>query len=177
MQGRGEAKTMATDEGSDRGTTPGSSQEHPLDALTRGMASRTLSRGRALQLVSAAILGGSGLPALFSRLAGAQSTASEPTVASGFEGSPIQASDAGCRAGPAIDNHRCPENQCRGRLDCFCATTAGGDKVCASIGFEKVCPNRDQCDGNRDCPRGELCIQIGGCCGHPHRNLCVAPCP
>ena len=139
-----------------------------FDELSQGLASGAISRRRALKLAGAAILGSTGLLALFSRAAGAQSILdqTDPTVA---------ASDPGCQGEPAINNRRCPENHCRGRSDCACAETVSGEKRCVDVIFEN-CPRRDQCDNNQDCPRGEICIKVGGCCGNPRRNLCVFPC-
>jgi hypothetical protein len=139
-----------------------------FDELSQGLASDAISRRRALKLAGAAILGSTGLLALFPRAAGAQSIMdqTEPTIA---------ASDPGCQGEPAINNRRCPENNCRGRFDCLCAETVHGDKKCVELIFER-CPQQDQCDDGRDCPRGEICIKVGGCCDHPRRNLCVSPC-
>ena len=160
---------MSTDRRKEAGTRQDRITEHSLDALTKALASRTLSRGRALKLAGAALLGNTGLLALFPRAAWAQ------TVGNGIEGPTIQASDPGCQGEPAIDNRRCPGNTCWGRSDCLCTTTVDGDKKCVELLFES-CPNRDQCDSNRDCPQGELCVKVGGCCGNRRRNLCAFPC-
>ncbi len=140
-----------------------------FDELSQGIASGAISRRRALKLAGAAILGSTGLLALFPRAAGAQSIMDEtgPTIA---------ASDPGCRGEPAINNRRCPENRCGGGPECACAETVNGDKRCVNLD-EEVCPRRDQCDDGRDCPRGEVCIKVGACCGgRTRRNLCVRPC-
>jgi hypothetical protein len=139
-----------------------------FDELSKGLASGAISRRRALKLAGAAILGSTGLLALFPRVAGAQSIMdeTEPTIA---------ASDPGCRGEPAINNRRCPNNICRGREDCLCAETVHGDKRCVELLFES-CPRRDQCDDSRDCPKGEICIKVGGCCRNRRRNLCAFPC-
>ena len=47
------------------------SEGHPFDELTKGLASGTISRGRALKLTGAAILGSAGLLSLFPGVAGA----------------------------------------------------------------------------------------------------------
>jgi hypothetical protein len=139
-----------------------------FDELSQGIASGAISRRRALKLAGAAVLGSMGLLALFPRAAGAQSIMDETEAT-------IAASDPGCRGEPAINNRRCPENTCRGRFDCACAETVHGDKKCVELIFER-CPQQDQCNDGRDCPRGEVCIKVGGCCGRPRRNLCVSPC-
>jgi hypothetical protein len=144
------------------------SQGQLFDELSEGLASGAISRRRALKLAGAAILGSTGLLALFPRAAGAQTILDEtgPTIAR---------SDRGCRGELAINNRRCPENFCGGQVDCLCAETVRGDKKCVELGIER-CPQQDQCDRNEDCRRGEVCIKIGGCCGRPRRNLCVGLC-
>jgi hypothetical protein len=139
-----------------------------FDELSQGIASGAISRGRALKLASAAVLGSTGLLALFPRAAGAQSIEEEtgPTIA---------VSDPACQGEPAINNRRCPENRCEGDPECACAETVSGDKRCVNLADEQ-CPRRDQCDRNRDCPQGEICIKVGGCCEGRRRNLCVRPC-
>jgi hypothetical protein len=139
-----------------------------FDELSQEFASGAISRRRALKLAGAAFLGSTGLLALFPRMASAQSILDQtgPTIA---------ASDPGCRGEPAINNRRCPENNCRGRFDCQCAETVRGEKKCVELLFED-CPRRDQCNNSRQCPENEVCIKVGGCCGNPRRNLCVSPC-
>jgi hypothetical protein len=146
----------------------GASEGQLFDELASGLASGTISRRRALKLAGAAILGSTGLLALFPGVAGAQSILdqTEPGTTD---------SDPGCQGEPAINNKRCPDNGCRGRFDCLCAETVGGGKRCVELAFER-CPGRDQCDSNEDCPQGEFCIKVGGCCGRRRRNLCVSPC-
>ena len=140
-----------------------------FDELSQGIASGAISRRRALKLAGAALLGSMGLLALFPRVAGAQSIVPDDEVG-------VAASDPGCQGEPAINNRRCPEeNRCGGDPECACAETVGGDKRCVNLRIER-CPRRDQCDRNRDCPQGEICIKVGGCCGNPRRNLCVRPC-
>jgi hypothetical protein len=128
-----------------------------FDEVAKGLAAGTISRRRALKLTGSALLGG-GLLAMFPGVASAQVNAQQQ-----------------CQGEPAINNRRCPTNRCGGNPDCNCATTVGGEKTCVNLREER-CPNRDQCDRNRDCRRGEVCIQVGGCCGNPRRNLCVRTC-
>jgi hypothetical protein len=140
-----------------------------FDELSQGIASGAISRRRALKLAGAAILGSTGLLALFPRAAGAQSSIMDKT------GPTIARSDRGCRGEPAINNRRCVDNPCGGQIDCLCAETVRGDKKCVELGIER-CPRRDQCDRNEDCRRGEVCVKVGGCCGRPRRNLCAGLC-
>ena len=159
---------MTSEDGPADGDRRGPSTGHVLDALAMGLARRTLPRGRALKLAGTALLGGAGFPAWL------RGTAAAQRVLDGATGPATAASDPGCQGEAAINDRRCPENTCRGRVDCACAETTGGDKRCVAVGLER-CPNRDQCDVDRDCPRGEICVKVGGCCG-PWRNLCVFQC-
>jgi hypothetical protein len=125
-----------------------------LDEVAKGLAEGTISRGQAIKLGGAALLGSIGLLSLFPGVAGAQ---------------------GGCEDKQAINNRRCPESPCGRCPDCFCARTVGGRKRCLDF-TDAFCPQTDECDRNRDCPGDELCVQVAGCCGSP-KNLCVPPCP
>jgi hypothetical protein len=136
------------------------SEEQLFDELSRGLAAGAISRGRALKLAGAAILGSAGLLTLFPGVAGARS-------------------DPQCRGEPSFNNRNCRgASTCRGRINqnCACAKTVSGDKRCVQLRNQLPCPGRDQCDGRGDCRRGAVCIQVGGCCGHPRRNLCIDLC-
>jgi hypothetical protein len=132
-----------------------------LDEVARGLAAGTISRGEAIKLGGAALLGSMGVLSLFAGKAEAQGV---------------------CEGIPAISNERCPEQRsicgpCG--TSCRCARTVSGRKRCVITSGE-ICPDRDECDSNSDCPDNELCIQIAGCCGalgRPGRNLCVRRCP
>ena len=82
---------------------------------------------------------------------------------------------ANCQGKPAANNRRCVQNPCAGGGNCFCWETITGDNSCVNIGNLR-CPKRDECDRNRECGGGEVCIKIGGCCGHPERNACAPLC-
>ena len=138
-----------------------------FDEVAKGLAAGTISRRRALKLVGSALLGG-GLLAMFPGVARAQSIVANDGVSVAGHRNP------GCKGEPAINNRGCPGNFC-GHGGCYCAETVGGEKKCVDIGNAR-CPNRDKCDSNRDCPRGEVCVKIGGCCGHPRRNDCLPLC-
>jgi hypothetical protein len=130
-----------------------------FDQAAKGLAEGTISRGRALKLAGSALLGG-GLLALSPGVAGAQVSV-----------------EAVCEGKPAISNKACPSSRCGDpSSSCFCAKTVSGAKKCVNL-ENAQCPPQDQCDRNRDCATGEVCIQVGGCeCGHPRRNLCVPKC-
>ncbi len=135
------------------------SEEYSFDELAKGLATGALSRRQALKLAGAALLGGA---FGFFSLQG-------PALG--------QVEAAAACSGPAIDNDRCVANRCGGtrRRPCLCAETVSGNKRCVNLRGES-CPNTDQCDSNADCDQDEVCIKVGGCCGHPGRNLCVRRC-
>lgn len=86
--------------------------------------------------------------------------------------------DRSCRGKTAISNNVCPRriNRCRGRRFCTCARTVGGDKKCIDLrSFH--CPTVDECDGDRDCGAGAVCVKVGACCGNKRRNACFRQCP
>jgi hypothetical protein len=122
------------------------------------------------ELVEAA-KGSSGLLALFPGMVGAQGTVGETAL------NVMVVGRGGCKEGePAIGNNSCRANQCGDRDGlCFCATTVDGRKRCVNL-RDAVCPKRDECDRNRDCPGDRICIRSAGCCGHLRRNDCVKPC-
>ncbi len=84
-----------------------------------------------------------------------------------------------CRNKSAINNKRCPpgpEVDCSPTNDrCECTVTVNGNTRCVDYTGTQ-CPDRDECDRNRDCRQGEVCARVGGCCGNPRRNLCVPLC-
>jgi len=125
-----------------------------FDEVAKGLAAGTISRGRALKLAGSALLGG-GMLAMFPGVAGAQ--------------------QGGCADKQAINNKRCPRSKCGLNNNCRCATTVRGEKTCVNF-RNAVCPTRDECDSTRDCRRGEVCVKVGGCCGHSGRNLCARKC-
>jgi hypothetical protein len=85
--------------------------------------------------------------------------------------------DQSCVGKAAISNTICPRfRQCRGRAFCTCARTVGGDKKCIDLGSAH-CPNVDECDGDRDCPSGAVCVKVGACCDNVRRNACWRQCP
>ncbi len=139
-----------------------------FDEVAKGIASGTISRRRVLKLTGTALLG-SGLLAMFPGVAGAQSIVPDDEVSVEGHRNP------GCQGEAAINNRKCPNNRCGRGHSCFCAQTVSGEKRCVNL-KNAVCPNRDECDRDRDCPRGEVCIKVGGCCGRPRRNDCRPLC-
>jgi hypothetical protein len=134
---------------------PHSQLAESLDEVAKGLAEGTISRGQAIKLSGAALLGSIGLLSLFPGVAGAE---------------------GGCADQPAINNRRCAQSPCGNCPDCLCARTVSGRKRCLDFSG-KWCPDTDECDRNRDCPGEEVCIQMAGCCEGSRKNLCVPPCP
>ena len=135
--------------------------EHFFDELTRTLTFGPPSRRQALRL-----LAGGALAAVFGWGAGAgEAGAVEATR-----------TDQSCVGEPAISNTVCPRfRSCRRRF-CSCARTVGGDKKCVDL-RSAHCPTVDECDGDRDCPSGAVCVKVGACCGNTRRNACFRQCP
>jgi hypothetical protein len=143
------------------------SEGHLFDEVSKGLASGAISRRRALKLTGAAILGSTGLLALFPGVAGAQ------TIVGGTQPAVVLA--GGCQDARAINNRRCNPDSCGGNQNCFCAETVSGNRRCVNLRDER-CPRQDECDSNGDCTGDQICIKVGGCCGNERRNDCVRPC-
>ena len=125
-----------------------------FDEAAQGLAGGTISRSQALKLTGSALLGG-GLLAIFPEAAGAQ--------------------EAQCRDRAAINNNRCPRSRCGLNNNCRCATTVRNVKMCVTF-RNASCPRRNECNSTRNCRRGEVCVVVGGCCGHKKRHLCAPKC-
>ena len=127
-------------------------RESSFDALAKGMASGTISRGKALRLMGAALLGGT--------------LASVPGIASA---KPNKPEGAKCK-----HNFQCASGQCvEGRCGEVCGgeivtPVGGGDPVCACSGTCEV-----SCD---DCPSGTICTTEVSECGGLVPFACVTAC-
>lgn len=143
-----------------RGYTP---TGHPFDGLTRALTVEPPSRRQALRL-----LAGGALATLFGWSVGAEEAGAVE----------IERTDRSCAGDPVISNRRCPRriSRCGGRRFCTCARAVGGDKKCVDL-RSAHCPTVDECDGNRDCPSGAVCVKVGGCCRNRRRNACWRQCP
>ena len=126
-----------------------------------------ISRRRAVGALVASVTPFAGL-ALGSRRAAAQDLAAAAEVSG-------EASDGKCQGKAAFNNKHCAADRCSRNGACVCATTTHGDKRCVSL-VGAVCPTRDECNNDKQCGKGEVCIKIGGCCGHGKRNLCIDVC-
>lgn len=133
---------------------------HPFDELTRALTMEPPSRRQALRL-----LAGGALATVFGWGAG---------EAGAVE---TRRTDGSCAGKRAISNTVCPRRliTCR-RNFCTCARTVGGDKKCVDL-RSAHCPTIDECDGDRDCPSGAVCVKVGACCGNKRRNACWRQCP
>jgi len=123
-------------------------EEYSFDELAKGLASGTLSRRKALKLISTTILG-TGVLAFF------------PGVSTAAEGARCPDSGTGC------------DVECRGDIarkrDCRCIRTAEGKRKCV----RPCCSNRG-CDSSSDCRSGEVCMRTE-CCGDV-RGVCAPKC-
>jgi hypothetical protein len=135
---------------------------HPFDEMSRALAAEMPSRRRALRLLTGGTLG-----ALFGWGVGVDEVGAVE----------VMRTDKSCADKPAISNRRCPRfHKCRDSNFCTCARTVGGDKKCIDL-RSAHCPTVDECDGNRDCPSGAVCVKVGACCGNERRNACFRQCP
>jgi hypothetical protein len=132
-----------------------------LDEVAKELATGRISRGRAIKLSGAALLGSMGLLSL------------SPAVATAEEV---------CEGKAAVNNKTCSSielTRCRANLTdrlCSCFKTVSGSTRCINVTGGLDCPTTDECDRNRDCPGDEVCVKIGGCCGGSRKNLCASPC-
>ena len=91
-----------------------------------------------------------------------------------FTGPTPADTDPTCKGKPAINDRACRAAGCTRDHDCGCATTVNGQKRCVNLGTAR-CPLRDQCDRNKHCARGRVCVRVGGCCGRD-RYACLLLC-
>src|SRR5215208_7027886 len=162
---------------------PMAREESFFDALARGLADGSITRGKALRLMGAALAGGA-LGSL-----GIREAAGDPP---------------GCkRAG----KHCTRNDQCCGSLVCVSGTSetptttttspptscTPGSNICATgvcgpVGSICSCVPTTEgqtacvvpscaggpCNSSVDCPGGSLCVSVGGLCCET--NVCVTPC-
>ena len=145
-------------------------RQYSFDELTKGLASGTLSRRRALKLMGGALLGG-----LLVSMPGRVSAQPEPPVVT-------------CTIPPNPENP-CFIDTCSGQRGCFCVRTTEGGTVCAHVDRGHLCPDPTNpqtpliCNASADCPSGMVCADVTtplpgqteppGCCP---QNVCVIPC-
>ena len=129
----------------------------PFDELASGLASGTITRGRALKLAGAALLG----------MAGGLGVAAREA-----EAAPPPTCPPDTRTGCVV---ACTNTT----KQCACITTTEGDRVCVN----KCCSLRS-CSSSSQCRRGEVCIRTGCCregiqrcvtrCSEPIPRYCVS---
>jgi hypothetical protein len=122
----------------------------PFDDLASGLARGTITRGRALKLAGAALLGAAGLG-----MAAREAEAAPPTCPAGTR--------SGCVA--ACTNTT---------KQCSCIRTTEGDRVCVH-----KCCSLQSCNSSSQCRSGEVCIKSGCCREGIQRcvSLCTEPIP
>jgi hypothetical protein len=96
-----------------------------------------------------------------------------------FSSAPAEA-EGRCSNRPALNNRRCTEEAICHATEtqlCACARTVSGNRRCIDIsgGFEGLC-SAEQCERNRDCAEGEVCVRLGACCGVEGLQVCARPC-
>jgi hypothetical protein len=135
---------------------------HLFDEMTQTLAVEMPSRRRALKL-----LAGGALAALAGWGIGVKEA----------EGVEALRTARSCVDKPAISNRSCPRfHRCGGKEFCTCARTVDGDKKCIDL-RSAHCPTIDECDSDRDCGSGGVCVETGACCGNERRNACFRRCP
>jgi len=141
---------------------------HQFDRIAKSLFVAVSRRGTLGALAGLAAVGGT---ALGWRGAGAQE---EVSLGGGVVS---EDNDPTCKGEKAINNKVCPSNQCTRDRECFCTKTVNDQKRCVRYNNQVLrCPTRDECDRNKDCRQGQVCVKVGGCCGNPTRHKCVALC-
>jgi hypothetical protein len=128
------------------GRTNASTRGHSFDELSKGLAEGTISRGRALKLIGASLLGGVGALSLFGGTAEAR----------GRRRHHRRRRSGGCARG------------------CFRGRNVNGNDVCVRNDFR--CNNNNACDRNTDCGSNEACITNSGCRIGDFRGVCARQC-
>jgi hypothetical protein len=171
-------------------------REASFDELAKGLAGGTLSRGKMLKMMGAALFGGA-----VASIPGVALAAPKPgkgpcrpgQVQCGKKCCPETAScvkgKCVCPNNTVLDNGQCVSPTCTPGVcgsyascgissvgdNCVCFKTANGAGLCAPPRIENcggegqiACPN-----GQTDCPTGMVCI-VDTCCGEFGRpNVCV----
>ena len=149
-------------------------RDHSFDELARGLASGTLSRGKALRLMGAALVGGA-LGSL-----GIGEAAGDPPGCK-REGKRCRKNSSCCSGqcvngvcGGGCDGEICGDSCCTADESCwsgigiaiccsddpFCGgvLSVGGQQACAPIAALDDCGARPTCNSDAECSSGELCV-------------------
>jgi hypothetical protein len=155
-------------------------REHSFDELTRGLASGSISRGRALRLMGAALVGSA-----LGSLGG--------VAAADDECKPAEKKcrkDHQCCSGNCGEDHKCAAcpsgtTPC-GTQCCQTAETCVNDaccpnaRVCGTGTSVTCCTEGQECGGGACCtPRGGSCTTATDCCGgldcDSNKGTCCSP--
>jgi hypothetical protein len=139
-------------------------RDHSFDELTRGLASGTLSRGKALRLMGAALVGGAlaSIPGIASAKPNKPEGAKCNHDHQCASGQCVRGVCSGCASGSRpCGTSCCPDERC------LCASPVGGGETCFEA--DTVIPGNTcaDCTGTEN----PICLQ-----GEPG-VLCAKPCP
>jgi hypothetical protein len=141
-------------------------REHSFDELARGLASGTLSRGRALRLMGAALVGGTLTSFGIGGVAAADDEC-KPTAKKCKKnkqccsGNCSGGTCAACPSGQVLCNGSCVSTGCsEGQVfdpaSCACVTQC--------VPNQRVCTADTPCCSGDICANGRCCTELGGTC-------------
>ena len=145
MQNKNQPEGVAGQENTSTG-------EHSFDELTKGLAEGTISRGRALKLIGASLLGGVGALSLFGGTAEARHRRHHHHRRRRGGGG----GGGGCGSG------------------CFRGRSANGFNVCVRNNFS--CASTKVCNNDGNCNFNEFCITNSGCNSGSFNGVCIRQC-
>jgi hypothetical protein len=150
-------------------------REHSFDELTRGLASGSISRGKALRLMGAALVGGTLASLGIDGEAGAAppgckragKNCTRDTQCCGSLVCPSGTCQTPCPTGGSCETGF--SFGCQNSDNCFCTTTPEGTTFCTEA---ILCDSAVTCTSSQDCPSGWVCSDT--CCDG--RSICNPPC-
>jgi Cys-rich repeat protein len=139
-------------------------EQHSFDELAKGLAEQTMTRGRALKLAGASLLGAVGLVGLPSAAVAKKKKKKHHHRAPSPTPSVCSAGDVGaCNS--------CGTSPTSGHI-CNCAADVPtGLPVC----YDTQSTGPVNCTNDGDCPAGERCLNLEGPCGGTGTQ-CLRPC-
>ena len=129
----------------------GRTEDHSFDALTKGLANGSISRGRAIKLMGTALLGG-----VLVSIPGMALADHTPGHGGGGGGGGAPGGSQGCPSGQVRVKGRCqPLGACDQDRDCLSPEDSCCNGVCTTLGQDQnncgacgnVCPEGDICQG------------------------------